>query len=96
MSDDIIFVDGLMYKPPHEKAPDFVKGKLSFKLKEFFEFAKQHQHDGWLNAEMKVSKNGKIYFQLDTWKPTKQGFDPATGTGSDPMPSNDVDQDIPF
>ena len=95
MSDDITFVDGLIFKKPAENAPDFVIGKLSVKLKEFFEFAKLHQSEGWLNAEIKVSRAGKPYIALDTWKPAKQeeqqvpeqqGFDPDTGTGSDEIP----------
>jgi len=81
---DKVFIDGMMFKAPHENAPDFVKGKVSFKLKEFFEFAKIHQKDGWLNADMKVSKGGKTYFELDTYEakakePEKPDFDDDLG-----------------
>ena len=99
MSDDKIFPDGLMFKAPREGSPDFVKGSISVKLREFFEFCKAHQDGDWLNFNVKLSRGGKLYCELDTWKPTKQaepqqGFDPETGTGSDPMPGDD--SDIPF
>ena len=84
---DNVFIEGMMYKPPRENAPDFVKGSISVKLKDFFEFAKKNQNDGWLNIDMKVSKGGKLYFALNTWKPEKkEGWDSDTGTGSDQIP----------
>ena len=85
---DMILVDGVFFKKPHENAPDFVKGKVSIKLKEFFEFAKQHQKEGWINMDLKVSKGGKLYFSLDTFEPKKQDK-----PFNDPMPDMG---EIPF
>lgn len=87
MSDEKIFVDGMIAKR-HPNSPDFVKCNLSLKMKDLIAFAKQHHKDGWLNVQVKESKGGKIYAELDTWEPTKQ----ADPTASAP----DYDEDIPF
>jgi len=63
------FVNGMIFKLPHEKAPDFVKGKISVKVDEFIKFAQENQDNGWLNIQLKVSKGGKAYAELDLWKP---------------------------
>jgi len=82
---DKVFVGGMIVKKP-DNAPEWVLGKVSFKLKDFFEFAKQHQDNGWLNVDIKVSKNGKPYAELDTWKPER----PQDAIVTTP------DDDIPF
>ncbi len=63
-----VFLDGMIVKRPHEKAPSFVKARMSFKVADFIKFLKRYQDKGWVNADLKVSKNGKLYAQLDTWK----------------------------
>ncbi len=64
-----IFANGLMFKRPNEKAPDFVKGSLSIKTDEFIKFLNENSSDGWVNLDLKESQNGKLYFELNTWKP---------------------------
>ena len=99
MSNDNVFIDGLIIKRPHENAPDFVKLKLSFKVEELVNFLQQHQKEGWVNADVKVSKNGKIYAALDTWQPTqgeaaKGGMAKARQAAE---PASDFEEsDIPF
>lgn len=65
------FLDGLIFKMPHQNAPDFVKGKLSIKREELIA-ALQAESDDWINLDLKVSKEGKAYAQVDTWKPEAQ------------------------
>ena len=88
MSDEKIFVDGMICKR-HPKAPDFVKVNLSLKMSELIAFAKQHHNDGWLNVQVKESQGGKLYAELDTWKPQEQPQQ------APPPPAGDFD-DIPF
>ena len=65
-----VFADGIMFKVPHEKAPEFVKGKLSIKVEEFIPFLEDNASDtGWVNLDIKESKGGKMYLEVDTWKP---------------------------
>ena len=71
MSKEAKFADGLIYKAPRENAPDFVKGSLSVKVEPFIKFLNENNNNGWVNIDMKLSKNGKIYFQLNEWKPTE-------------------------
>ena len=72
------FINGMIVKR-NPNAPDFVKCSLSFKVDEFIEFAKQHGNDGWLNADVKESKNSKLYASLNDWKPDNAK---PTGDGS--------------
>ena len=104
MSTDKTFAAGLIVKR-HERAPEFVLCNLSVKVDEFTAFAQQHQSNGWLNIQCKVSKNGKMYAELDTWKPTdgdaaKGGIVEANRVLREPasasVPDDFGDTDIPF
>ena len=88
-------VNGLIWKDPHQNAPEFIKGKISIKVNDFMEYISQHQSNGWLNIELKQSRQGKMYFELDEWKPTQNS------TGTLPIvqvnSSEDISiQNIPF
>ena len=80
-----IFADGMFFKLPHENAPDFVKGKVSFKVKEFIAFLQTHEKENYVNLDMKKSAKGSIYFSLDTWEPKKkeEGADLGKGEKAD-------------
>ena len=100
MSDETVFVDGMIVKRPNENAPDFVKAKLSFKVSEMVAFLQQHEREGWVNADLKVSKGGKLYASLDTWQPTqgqaaKQGMAQAKQAMA-AEPDGFAEDDIPF
>ena len=108
MSSDTKFINGLIVKEPHEKAPEYVKAKLSIKRQELIEWLQQ-QSGEWINADIKVSQNGKWYAAVDDWKPDSQrggghggsrGGAPqrerqAPATSQPPM-DNFADDDIPF
>jgi hypothetical protein len=101
MSDDITFIDGMIFKQPHPKAPDFVKGTLSIKVKEFATFAEQYAKDGWLNIDLKESKQGKYYAALNTFKPTdgqaaKAGMQQVRQVIEEKPQESFADDDIPF
>lgn len=74
------FVNGLIYKPKHENAPDFVKGKLSINVKNLREWL-DSQTGEWVNADIKQSKEGKYYIQVNEY----QAPEPAA-----PEPSSDL------
>lgn len=64
---DVKFVDGLIFKRS-DKAPDFVVGSLSAKVEDLIPFLKDNvKPDGWINMDIKRSKAGKVYIQLDTY-----------------------------
>ncbi len=68
---DPIFPKGVLFKKPRDGAPDFIRGHLSFKVDEAIEFLKANEKNGWVNIDIKKSKEGKTYLQLDTWVPKK-------------------------
>ena len=64
------FADGFIFKRPNEGAADFVKGALSIKVDEAIAFLQKHNSGGWVNLDLKNSQGGKLYLQLNDWKPT--------------------------
>jgi hypothetical protein len=71
-NDDKVFGEGIFFKQK-ENAPSFVVGAVSIKVDEFVLFLKENDKKGWVNLDLKESKGGKHYFQLDTWEPKPQG-----------------------
>ena len=69
MENNTIFADGLIVK---ESNVDFITNKLSVKVDEFKKFLDTHNSNGWVNLDIKVSKSGKPYASLNTWKPDTQ------------------------
>lgn len=65
------FIDGLIVKPKHERAPDYVLCKLSIKREALIAWLQQ-QHGEWINADIKQAQTGKLYAQVDDWKPDGQ------------------------
>lgn len=104
MSDDVIFPNGLIFKEPRSGAPEYIKGSLSVICEEFITFLRS-QSDDWVNIDLKISKSGKAYAQLNTWKPeTKQSSGQPKKLNSDfssynaPDPGNaeKFQDNIPF
>lgn len=74
------FLNGFIFKRPHEKAPAFVKGSMSIKVDEAISFLKAYEKDGWVNADLLASKdNSKLYFKLNTFKPEKKPEESTAG-----------------
>lgn len=101
------FVSGLYWNDPHPNSPAFIKGKISIKAKEFVDYlrANYDKESGYVNVILKESKNGKYYFELDTWKPNKeqrpaetQDFGQSVDNRADEIiQSDDIRvEDIPF
>jgi hypothetical protein len=105
VSNDAKFIEGLIVKAPHANAPEYVKAKLSIKRMELIAWLTQ-QDGEWINADVKVSQNGKWYCQIDDWKPNAQrGGGPVPQRGEQPKPGrrappantlDDGGDEIPF
>lgn len=68
-----VFADGIIFSRPKEGAPEFVKGRLSFKVEEAVAFLEKHKKaDGWVNCTLLKSRTGSLYIELDQWQPKKQ------------------------
>ena len=94
-----MMVKGFYPKAKHANAPDFVIAKGSINLPQFAEFMREFKAanpgEEWVNIDMKLSRAGKGYASVDTWKP-----DPAMqGQSAAPAPAPamaPVDDDLPF
>ncbi len=64
---DIQFIDGLIVKSPGDKAPDFIKAKISIKREALIADLQGREED-WINLDVKVAKSGKWYAAINTWK----------------------------
>jgi transglutaminase-like putative cysteine protease len=68
------FANGLRFTTPSEKAPEWVKGQISVKLEDFIAWAQANVDErGWLNIDVKESKNGSLYCELNTYRRDKTG-----------------------
>lgn len=94
---DSVMVKGFYPKAKHENAPDFVIGKASFNLPQFAEFMREFKASNpgeeWVSIDMKLSKAGKGYAIVDTWKPDPEKAQSGGQTQTPPM---SVDNDLPF
>jgi hypothetical protein len=72
MADEIEFVNGLIVKAPHERAPDFVKASISIKVADLAEWLRSKSGEEWVNVDVKVAKSGKWYASVSNFKP-KEG-----------------------
>jgi len=72
---DINFAEGLYFKEPSDKAPEFIIGKLSIQKEKFTAWLENTPCDerGYINLGIKISRAGKPYIAVDDWKPEKQG-----------------------
>jgi hypothetical protein len=80
-----IFVDGLRFWLPREGAPDFVKGALSIDIAKLTNWLNNQTEDKII-IDLKVSRGGKSYAQLNTYKPN---FDKIKGEQEELL-------DVPF
>jgi len=71
---DKVYVKGMRVFPPHENAPDFVKGSLIITPRELVEFLKTQkerftEYKGMkqLKCQILEGDNG-LYFMVDTYK----------------------------
>jgi hypothetical protein len=70
---ETVLAKGFYFDKPREGAPDFVKGKLSVKVAEAVELLKKYENNaGYVNLDLLKSKEGKLYFTVNTWQPEKK------------------------
>lgn len=67
------FINGLFFKKPSEKAPQFIKGKLSIKKIDFITWLNEQDVE-WVNIDLLESKKGTYYAKVDEWKPNQEGL----------------------
>lgn len=85
------FPKGLFAKAPHPNAPSFVKCGINIKIADLGNYLREKHNAGeeWLNLQVKESKDGKWYAEVDDWKP-------SSDRSSAPAADDSFDDDIPF
>jgi hypothetical protein len=83
--DDKVFGEGIFFKTK-DSAPEFVLGAVSIKVDEFIVFLKDNVKKGWVNMDLKLSKKGMHYFQVDTWEPRAKDPDAPAEPAPAPKP----------
>jgi hypothetical protein len=94
MAEEIEFVNGMIVKPPHPNAPDFVKAGISLKVSDFAVWLSSKVGEDWINIDIKESKGGKWYAVVSTFKPKDQPRQ-ETKPGSN-VPAAEYQDDAPF
>jgi len=102
------FIPGLYVKPPHPKAPDFVKGRISIQVQKLLDYLNQWHEGEYINLNILVSKKDpdKWFAKIDDWKPGRGSAAPdqPQGAGQKPpsarRPPSDpdafIDDDLPW
>lgn len=89
MADNIIFIDGLKFDKPNEGAPEFIKGKLSIHAERLTKFIAEHKNEnGYINIDLKKSKEGKLYLALNNYK--KDGVVTEKPKGNEQIAPDDI------
>lgn len=86
------FVNGLIVKGPRDGAPDFVKCAISIKRVDLGNWLRTKDEE-WINLDVKVSKDGKWYAEVNNWKPENASRPSPPEAPVDP---SEFDDDIPF
>ena len=96
MSGEIEFVDGLIVKPPHERAPDFVKAQISIKVADLGAWLREKYKAGeeWVNIDVKEAKSGKLYCAVNTYKPEEKAA--PRRPAAPKRQTDEFEDDIPF
>ena len=89
--EDMEFVDGLIVKAPHPKAPDFVKASISIKVAELQAWLATRDSE-WVNCDVKESKGGRWYCAVSQFKPKQAEAPKAKPAGR----FDDLEDDLPF
>tara|TARA_R110001632_G_scaffold111565_4_gene222381 strand:+ start:496 stop:858 length:363 start_codon:yes stop_codon:yes gene_type:complete len=64
------FPQGMIFK---EAKVDFIHCKISIKKQEFIEWLST-KDDEWINIDLKTARSGKLYGEVNNWKPVTDGM----------------------
>ena len=79
---DTQFIEGLNFKAPHPKAPDFVKAQGGMRREALIAWLQQQQGE-WVNFDVKESKGGKWYAAVNDYKRDERAPSKPVNTASE-------------
>lgn len=91
-----IFTEGFYLNKVSERAPEYIKANISINVAQatawlLGEANKYKDEKGYVRLVGKESKGGKLYFEVDTYKPA----DTPASTNEE-VPEEITEEDIPF
>ena len=100
MEREILFTDGFYLNKVHEKAPAFIVASVSIHRDKAIAWLQNNpglvDEKGYIKLTGKESKEGKRYFQVDTWKPEpKQNALPTKESDEQEAPPI-TEEDVPW
>lgn len=96
MQQEKIFADGFSFKR-RDNAPEFVVGRMSVKVEDAVVWLKSNAKNGWVNMDIKQSKSGNYYCELDTWEAKPQGNQGSAQSNAPQQPvTQEAEPDLPF
>jgi len=85
------FPDGFIFKKKHENAPEFIKGMVAINVGSFVAWLGKQEHNGWIDIDLKESREGKYYAERNMFKKTGMTEKPPA------LAEDNIDLDsIPF
>lgn len=87
------FAEGFYFNKKRDQAPEFVLGSVSLIPDKFIAWlgAQEKDDKGYVRLSILQSREGKIYAEVDTWRPTaKEVVEPAIQV-EDKLPSQKLD-----
>jgi len=85
---DKVFARGIYFNEKHQNSPEFVLGSITIHKNLLTEWLKEQTVDekGYIKLDIKKSREGKIYTEVNTWKSgaTSKDFQEAF-PGSTPL-----------
>ena len=83
---EAIFPKGIFCDRPKDGAPEFIKAKIAIKVDEAITFLETYKNQrGYVNLDLKKSREGKLYLQLNTFVADlkrPEGYTPDVGAPS--------------
>lgn len=76
------FVDGLSVKEKNENVPEWIKMRLLANRIQLIEWL-QSQTEKWIDIDVKESKAGNLYCEVNTWKPENSIPSESNSTSGD-------------
>lgn len=65
--------NGVFFSKPRNGAPEFVKGSVSIKVDDAIPMLQKFKNEkGYVNLDLLKSKEGKLYFSVNTYKPKEE------------------------
>jgi len=84
MNENSKLVTGMYYNQPHPNSPDFILGGIAIEPKAFTQWMRENYEKGekYIKIDIKMSKAGKPYLSLNTYKPTQGQQSPNNASQS--------------